>query len=385
MNGDEVIETLVWFSLFPILYAYIGYPLGIWALGRLRRGQVIPFPDNHEPTVTLLISAHNEEKVIGDKLDNCRDLDYPPGLLQIIVVSDASTDETDAIVRLRKEEGFSLVRLPERLGKVEGINRVVPGARGEILILSDANSHYRRDAIRKLTRHFADPSVGLVSGRLLLVTPLEASAGRKESLYWRYECWVRGLESRLGRVIGATGPIYAFRKEIFEEVPSNMICDLMLPVRIAMKRFRVLYDPDAVCIEDAAAAVVPELRRRVRNASRGTRTLLRLLKEAVASGWWGIGIQLVSHKLFRWLALGFLFGVFLGSAFAGGAMFRWFLVFQSLFYGLAVSGWLLDRLGVQRNPFLGPYFLVAAHAASLLGVFLGLVTRGKPYWTPRNA
>lgn len=319
------------------------------------------------------------------KIDNSLDLDYPAERFEIAVISDASTDGTDGIVAGRGGGVIGLMRFSERVGKVEGINRAVPGLRAGIVVLSDANTMYRRDAVRKLVRHFADPEVGLVSGELRLVNPRLESAGAHESWYWRYECWVRRSESRLGRLTGATGPVYAFRRELFRPVDSGMFCDLVVPVRIAMQGFRTVYDPEAVGQEEAADDIGTDLRRRFRNGARGIRSAVRLLGEATIRGRLDLVFQLVSHKLLRWLTFPLMVGVLAGTGLGEAPGFRMAFLLQVVFYAVALTGGILDRFGVRRSPWLAPYHFVVAQAAVFAGLMSGLTRRGKPYWSPRRA
>ncbi|MBI4161311.1 MAG: glycosyltransferase family 2 protein [Acidobacteria bacterium] len=383
-GGRLNIRIVFWVSLTLLGYAWAGYPLLLWILGRGRRW---PAPEEPArlPAVSLLIPAHNEAEVLPAKLDNCRDLDYPADRLEIVVISDASTDATDRFAEERGGANVRLFRLPDRLGKVEGLNRAVPGVRGEILVVSDANTMLRRDAIRNLVRHFGDRSVGLVSGELRLVNPGATLAGAKESLYWRYECRVRRFESRLGRIMGATGPLYACRTGLFRPVPPNMFDDLVIPVRILLAGYSTRYDPDAVGWEEAAGDVRSDLHRRLRNASRGARSTRLLLGEAFRLGAPGVSLQLFSHKLLRWVTFPLLVGIFAGSAAFGAPPARVFLLLQALFYAAAITGGILDRVRRSSNPFLAPYYFTAAQAASFVGLLVGLTTRGNPYWSPRGA
>jgi hypothetical protein len=185
--------------------------------------------------------------------------------------------------------------------------------------------------------------------------------------------------------MGATGPIYAFRKELFRPVPPTSFADLVIPVRIALAGFRTVHDPEAVGREEAATDIGSDLRRRVRNGARGFRSVALLLREAFRSGGWAVAGQLLSHKILRWLSLPLLGGVFVGSGLATGAALRLIWYLQIPFYAAAALGAVLDRMGIRRNPFQSPYYLVAAQAAIFIGLAIGAFSRGKPYWSPRGA
>lgn len=213
------IEVLFWLSLFVIIYAYAGYPILLWSLSRFLKRK--PSADalskaHHLPMVTLIVSAYNEEKVIGDKLNNALALDYPRELLEIVVVSDGSSDGTVRIVSGFADQGVVLRHYEGRIGKTACLNQVVPLATGEIIVFSDANSTYERGALKALVRSFQDRTIGFVTGwtryvshrdRMAVVNPL--------GLYSRLELITKELESRLGSCVGADGAIFAIRRELY--------------------------------------------------------------------------------------------------------------------------------------------------------------------------
>ncbi len=205
-----VAEIVFWSSAAALLYTYAGYPILLAVVSTLRPRKVQR--GEFEPTVSVIITAYNEERDLAAKLENTLTLDYPRELLEIIVASDCSTDRTDDIVRQFAARGVQLNRRPERLGKTAAQNAAVEQARGEIILFSDATSLYQPNVLRAMMPNFADAKVGCVAGRLLYVDPSESHIGRGARSYWSYETFLKKHESRVGSLIGASGCLYAVRR-----------------------------------------------------------------------------------------------------------------------------------------------------------------------------
>ncbi len=251
-------RAVFWGSFAGLAWTHAGYPIAAAALARARPRPV--WKADVTPTVTLIVPAHDEEDVIGGRVENLLALDYPPELLEIVVASDASTDRTDAIVEeiAAREPRVRLVRCP-RGGKLATINRVHTEGRGEVLAFTDANTRWKRDALRTLVRAFADEDVGYVTGRL----ELRDSAGtNREGVYWRYELRLREAESALGSVTGGNGAIYAVRRRDFVAQPYGQ--DAALPAFMVQRGRRAVYEPDAVAYEKPARNLEDEYGRKAR-------------------------------------------------------------------------------------------------------------------------
>src|SRR4051794_7169987 len=254
-----VSKALFWTSLGALAWTHAAYPLAAAAAARLR-GRSVRIYDEHRPTVSVVVAAHDEESVIERRLDNLLALDYPPELLEFVVASDASTDRTDELVESYADRGVRLVRCP-RGGKVAAQNRAVPETSGEILAFSDANCTWAPDALRTLVRSFADPDVAYVCGRLSL---LAADGTNREGAYWRYETWLREQESALCSVTGGNGSIYAVRRADYVDVDPRFGHDLAFPSLMVQRGRRAVYDPEAVAYEKPSRDVEDEYRRKVR-------------------------------------------------------------------------------------------------------------------------
>lgn len=355
-------------------YAYAGYPLLLAAAALLRPAPAVRRAPL-EPTVSIVIVAHDEEATIERKILNCLDLDYPADRLEVLVASDGSTDRTDEVVRRHESRGVRLLSLAGPNGKPSALNVAVPRARGEIVVLCDARQRLDRAALRELVAPFADPSVGAVSGELHIESD-QGSAGEGVAAYWGYEKVIRGLESRVGSTAGVTGALYAIRRASFPALDPRLILDdVAVPMAVAASGLRVLFEPRAKAFDRSARDAAAEYRRKVRTLA-GNYQLVSLwpwlLNPARNPLFW----QFVSHKLAR-LAVPWCLPLLFASSGVLALSSAWFLpVFaaQAAFYLLAGAGRLLEGSGVRLRVFSVPYAFVllnVAAAAALLGFLRG--------------
>lgn len=373
-----ILEIMFWTSVTVVAYVYVGYPLALWLVTR-RRQPLRPVAAER-PSVTLVVSVFNEERCIAAKLDNCLALDYPNNRLEIVVVSDASTDGTDSIVESYANQGIRLLHMERRGGKTLGLNAAVESASGDIVVFSDANAMYWRGAIEALAAHFSDPSVGAVIGESRYVEP-ESDAGRSESLYWDYERTIKRLESRNGSVVGGDGAIYAVRKTLYTPMSADTISDFANPLQVVRAGYRCLYEPAAFSWEATAEGFSKEFDRKVRIVNRAWRALMSMkdLLNPLRFGWFAW--QLLSHKLLRWLVPLFLAVAFISNALLVGThpVYNVSVAAQLLFYGLATAGALMDeRDGLAKLVYI-PYYFCLVNFASVKGILEAY--RGKTYAT----
>ena len=363
-------KILFWLSLGGIFWTHAGYPLSAALLARLVRRELGRAP--YEPTVTVIVPAHDEEEAIGARIDNLLALDYPPELLEILVVSDGSTDRTDEIVAAHaaREPRVRLLALP-RGGKLAALNTAVGHSDREVVAFSDANSRWSSDTLRMLVRGLADDDVAYVCGKLVLERP---DGGNREGAYWRYELWLRESESALGSITGGNGAVYAVRRADY--VPNPWGQDLGLPVETVKRRKRAVYDPEALAFEKPSATFEDEYRRKVRMFRWAWQHLLNggLLRGVGPL----YGFQLFSHRVLRY-ASGLLHVVWLGSSLA--------LVGEGWLYRGALAaqlGWLaLAALGRLRVPVPGAglayYYLLVTWAT--VAALAGYLRHGvSPHW-----
>jgi peptidoglycan/xylan/chitin deacetylase (PgdA/CDA1 family)/glycosyltransferase involved in cell wall biosynthesis len=380
------LATLAALSLTVLFYVYVGYPLLLTLLMRVRGERVVRRGDRLPP-VSLVISAHNEAKVIRRKLENTAQLDYPRELLEIVVVSDASTDGTDEIAaEYTASQGVLVARQPERAGKTAGLNRTLPTLRGEIVVFSDANALYQPDALKMLVRNFADPQVGCVTGEARYIEGGRTAADAGERTYWDYEIRLKRLETAIGSMVGGDGAIYAIRAKLWKALPVAAINDFLNPLQIVNAGWRGVYEPDAICYEDTAGTVAREYHRRVRIVSRSLRAVFHEpgVLNPFHTGWFAVSV--ISHKLLRWLT-----GAFVPIAAAGAASMvlstanTWQLASWA---GIAFGGAVVFR-PTRRVAAMAGYFSVI-QAASLVGVVKGAFGRVSGTWStareePANA
>ena len=332
---DVPIMVIFWICAAAVVYAYLAYPLVIWALAKcFGRDRHAPHHAREElPSVSLLVAAHDEEAVIAQRLINALAMDYPPERLQIAVACDGCTDATASIVQSFAGRGVKLLKFKRRRGKAAVLNAAILELAGQIVILSDANTDIDPAAPRKLIRWFTDPRVGAVCGRLVLTDPL---TGRNaDSIYWKYETFLKRCESRLGALLGANGAIYAIRRNLFVPIPDGTIVDdFVLPLLTTLKnRCAIIYENEAIASEETPADLRSEFRRRSRIGAgdfQSLGTLWRLLDPR--RGW--IAFTFLSHKILRWLCPFFILSLMVCNLFLlHRPLYRYTLLLQ--------AGWLL--------------------------------------------
>jgi cellulose synthase/poly-beta-1,6-N-acetylglucosamine synthase-like glycosyltransferase len=337
---EIALAACLWTCLALVLYAYAGYPLVIYGLSRLfgRRAEARDIEEADLPRVSLLIAAYNEEAEIDGRLRNALAMDYPSDRLEIVVGSDGSTDDTVAIIRRFADRGVRLLDAEHRRGKASVLNAAVPELAGEIVLLSDANTQIDPAAARKLVRWFRDPEVGAVCGRLVLTDP--ATGRNADSLYWKYETFLKRCEGRLGALLGANGAIYAIRKELFAPIPPETIVDdFVIPLLAKLRtNCSILYDCEAVAFEETPAHVGAEFHRRSRIGAGGFQSIgmLRGLLDP-RRGW--VAFSFFSHKILRWLCPFFLIGLMASNAAllaSGRPLYRLLFLGQVAFYAASL-------------------------------------------------
>lgn len=365
-------EICFWLSVFLIVHVYVGYPLGIYfrAKCRTRRNT------NHNehgasatarvPFLTVLIPAYNEEHWIARKIENALELDYPRDHLQIIVACDGCTDTTVAIARQYSERGVGIYDFQPRSGKTATLNRAIPIARGEIILLTDANALLAPDVPSLLVEQFRDPAVGCVTGQRVCL-PTAGAASKGEGLYWRYEAWIKSSESILGSCLGSHGQAMAFRKSLFREIPV-IGDDFFIPMSMLITgAAQVRFESRAMALIPAAANLHLECERKVRSHVSLLCDLPYLragLNPFTSPIWW----RFLSHHVLRLLvpfamATAFVLGLSLWNA---NLVYRTLVVVQCVFYAAATIGACSQKVGVRPTLFYAPFYFVFANLAVVL-------------------
>ena len=374
---------LIVFLLFIIFYSYAGYPLTILFLSLFSNSKVKK-DDNFLPEVSLLIAAYNEEEGIADKIKNSLELDYPKDKLEIVVVSDGSTDRTDEIVKSFEKDGIRLFRVEGRVGKTEARNQAVLAMRKEIIVFSDATAVYKKDAIRKMVRNFADPSVGMVSGNLTYFEKGQSSMGLATKIYWNYELAIKRAQSRMHTLTGAIGCINAFRRKLYHVLPPNIIEDFTEPLMIVAQGYRIAYEEEAVSYERTTQKPSQEFNMRVRVIRGGMKGFLYAFRRLNFKDHTFVLLQLFGHKVLRWLVPVFLITLFIVNL----AAFIWghntlvdiLMVAQFLCYSMALLGMLWRPPGILGKIASIPTYFVIVNAASLKALYLTLTTDLEATW-----
>lgn len=394
-----MIALIFWLCVGLIVYVYFLYPALLWLLARFFPNPLHRADDKTFalPSVTLLISAYNEEVVIAQKIVNSLAIDYPTDRLEIITAVDGHDDRTSEIVQSFVNEGIKLSYSPQRVGKINAIHRAVQNAVGEIIVITDANTFFAKDALIKLIAPFADPAVGAVSGEKV-VLPQGDSLANSEGLYWKFESFIKKQETRLGSCTGVSGEIFALRRSLYERVPEKVINDdFFLAMLVLRKGYRVVYSPEALTFEKASLSAKEEAVRRSRIVAGRYQAL-----------WMGLHIlplkspvlvwQVFSHKFLRPVVPFAMLGALLANIVAviwpvNNAAHPWFQVagkagwfwlgLQVLFYGLAWLGCLMRKRNkassLEKILYL-PSFLVNSNLAAISGLILYLSGRQTNLW-----
>jgi poly-beta-1,6-N-acetyl-D-glucosamine synthase len=370
-------KWVFWVGVALVTYSYVGYLALLWVRSRMN-----PHPSmrgKFEPFVSVVMVVRNEQGVLAGKIRNLLAIDYPPEKLQIVVVSDGSTDDTEAILRVQAENPqvhALLNQLPR--GKAQGLNDAMSVAQGDIIVFTDARQMIERNAFRMLLENFADPHVGAVSGELMLGDPASGESGRGMGLYWQIEKRVRELESATGSVIGATGAIYAVRRDLVPELPPDTILDdVFIPLHVAKQGFRVLFDNRARAWDNPDLGAEREFRRKVRTLS-GNYQLLQIVPWLLRKEN-PLRFALISHKLLRLVVPFALIAVLVSAAFVPETFYRAAFWAQLGFYTLGLMGWIGWKLGpLSRLSDVASTF-VALNAAALVA-FSKFITGQKTVW-----
>ena len=356
----------------------------IWILGEIKF--IYSEQDsNYTPSVTLLISAYNESSIIKKKIENSLALKYPSKKLDIVVVSDGSTDDTEKIVNEFDNKNVSLHKISKRVGKTEAQNRGVKISSAEIIVFSDANAMYEPDAVLHLIKHFSDNSVGCVSGQLSYAERSSAkSTADFEKDYWHIEQWMKLAESKLSVLTGANGSIYAVRRELYVKLDADIISDFIEPLLVVLNGKRFIYEPLAISLELSSKNLLNEFKRKRRIVKRSIYGLWqhkRILNPA-RTGF--LSIALISHKVLRWLTPIFVI-IITGTSGLLMESFFYSIIFLSIvsLFSLGILGLLLPNKMLPN--FLGSLaYLIAIFVADFFALLEFFFGRVETHWTPER-
>lgn len=376
-----ILSILFWLLLFIIFYTYIGYGLVLWVLVQLRnlfKKSSKKYDLSYEPEVCLFVTAFNEKDYIEQKVANSFALDYPKNKIQYIWVTDGSDDGTPDL--LKEYPNLEVFHEPERKGKMNAMNRGMQFVKAPIVIFSDTNTVLGVNSIREIVKEFSKSNVGCVAGeKRIFENQVESAAGAGEGLYWKFESWIKKMDSDLNTAVGAVGELFAIRTELFEKVETDtLLDDFIISLRIAQKGYKIAYSPEAYAQETASLNVNEEIKRKVRIAAGGMQTIFRLKSLLNFFKYGLLTWQYISHKVLRWtitpLSLFLLYFVNLLIVYRNGSwaadnFFTIFFYVQNFCYYVALAGWYFENRRIRNKLFFAPYYFVMINYAAILGIF----------------
>ncbi len=379
-----LVEILFFSFLFLLFYVYAVYPFLVQLLAKVRP-QVVRKGD-FEPTVTLIIPAYNEERHIRNTIENKLGLAYPVDKLEILIVSDGSTDLTDSIVREYADKGVRLLRQEPRAGKTSGLNKAIAEARGEIIFFSDANSIHDQNALRALVANFSDTQVGYVTGKMVYANPDGSTIGDGCSAYMKYENFLRECETRIGSVVGVDGGVDAVRRQLYIPMNADQLPDFVLPLAVVDQGYRVVYEPNALLCEDALDKTADEYRMRMRVSLRALWALYDMRRLLFPGKSLGYAWQLWSHKVLRYLCFVFLLGAYFSNIVlvVQGKVYILFLILQSFFYCSAALSPFFERAGKRNRLFFLSYYFCIINLAAGHAFVAFILGKKMVIWNPRK-
>lgn len=371
--------TVFILSFFILIYTFVGYPVILGILSGLFGKKVNK--EEYYPYVSLIISAYNEEEVIREKIANCFELDYPKDKLEIVVASE-STDNTNKIVKEFEGQGVVLFHYDEREGKRATLYKTVPFVKGEIVVFSDANAMYRRDAVKKLVRNFSDSRIGCVTGRLKYRSSKGSSIGKGETAYWEFDHILKMLSSKLFSMGGGVnGSILAVRKELYDPIDKFRGDDYEIACRVEIKGYGVVIEPEAISYEEPSATSGQEFSRKVRLASWNLKSTILLLTEALKSKRLLTAFILFSHRFLRYTTPLWLLSMFVSNTFLLNGLFFYAFVLQLIFYGFALIGLIMEKAAFRVNlVFLLPFYFCMVNYAALIALIKNLSGKTEMFW-----
>jgi biofilm PGA synthesis N-glycosyltransferase PgaC len=368
------LETIFYISVIIIFYTYIGYAVLMYIIAGLLKAIGTRQHENASmPSLTVIVSAYNEEDCIEEKIKNSLSLDYPAASLHFIFVTDGSDDSTPAIVS--KYPQIRLLHSPVRSGKTAAIDRAMKEVQTDVVVFTDANTLLNRDALLHINRHYADKKTGAVAGEKRVDTTGVSDAVSGEGFYWRCESMIKRSESALYSVMGAAGELFSIRTILYESVsPDTIVDDLVISMKIAAKGYRIRYEPRAYAVEKSSASVTEERKRKVRIAAGGVQAMLRLPFLLLPFPRPLLWFEYISHRVLRWvvtpylLIASFLLNNWLVYEQKAGSITVILLFVQFVFYAAACAGYLLRKKKLRFRLFFLPYYFCLMNYGMIEGM-----------------
>ena len=388
-----ILQFIFWILLIILFYTFVGYAFVLFVLLKIKKifftKKVQNSDISYEPDICLFVTAFNEKDYVNQKVANSFSLDYPKEKIQYLWITDGSDDGTPDL--LRKYDQLEVHHLPERRGKMHAMNRGVKFVKAPIIIFSDTNTILGKQSIREIVAKFRNPKTGCVAGEKRIVEKdTDSAAGAGEGLYWKFESWIKRMDSELNSAVGAVGELFAIRTSLFEDVEEDtLLDDFMISLRIAQKGFNIAYTPNAYAEETASLNVKEELKRKIRIAAGGIQTIFRLKSLLNPFRYGVLSWQYFSHKVLRWtLAPISLILILLVNFLIVWQQNKWFepgfytitLYVQVLCYLSALVGWYFENRKIRLKLLFVPYYFASINYAAILGIIRFLKGKQTVNW-----
>ena len=379
----RVWEYIFGVSCFIVFYNYIGYGIIIFLINALKTKKKQPSEVNEDffPTVSFIVAAYNEEECIQQKIINSLEQNYPPKQIEFIFITDGSTDKTPELIL--RHPSIQLLHKPERKGKSAALNRAVQAAKNDILIFSDANTLLNDDATRNIARHYRDQRVGGVAGekKVINLSANSHEVGDSEGAYWKYESFLKKLDSEFYSVVGAAGELFSVRRKSYESISYAVILDdFVISMKVAQKGYRIMYEPGAYAMELPSFSMQDEQKRKIRIAAGGFQAIAMLGSLLLFWKQPRLSFLYISHRVLRWtlsplcLVLAFISNLIL-FLISHNFLFKALFIVQLSFYLLAFFASLVSLKNNRFKIFKLPYYFVFMNISVFQGFFRFL--RGK--------
>ena len=385
----KTLEVIFWISLAIIFYTYLGYGIILTLLVKIKELFVKPkaFESTEIPEVTLLIAAYNEESIVHEKMKNTLSLNYPKDKIHVVWCTDGSNDNTNGLLSTYKDNGVDIFFQPKRQGKTAALNRSVPLISTSIVIFTDANTMLNENAIMEIAKCFNNPKVGCVAGeKRIAVRESDGAAAGGEGIYWKYESFLKKMDSRLYTTVGAAGELFAIRSELFEEMPQDtLLDDFILSMRIAAKGKKIEYCDRAYAEEYGSANMNEEEKRKVRISAGGLQSIVRLKSLLNPFSYGLLSVQYISHRVLRWSLTPILLFLLLPIniiivCLSQNAIYGAILLLQILFYAMGLWGYYLSTKQIRNKILYIPYYFLFMNINVIRGFNYLRKKKGSGVW-----
>ncbi len=389
-----MLKFLFYFSFFIVFYSYIGYGILLYLLVKIKvyflSRENLRQPDPaFEPEMTLVVAAFNEAGFIEQKIQNCLELDYPAVKLKLIFITDGSDDTTPEIIS--RYNRILLLHQTERKGKLAAMNRAIGHVETPYVIFSDANALLNLSAIREIVKHYADPKVGAVAGEKKIISgDKDTAVAAGEGIYWKYESFLKKLDSKFYSVVGAAGELFSIQTALFHKLTGDIIIeDFVQSLQLCMAGWLVRYEPNAYATEAASPSMREEQKRKVRIAAGAFQSMVILKSLFNIFRYPALSFQFISHRILRWtlcpvcLIVCFISNIFLVWM-NSGQFYIVVLLVQTVFYAMALAGWIFARRNIKMKAFYIPYYFLFMNLSVFQGFYKYIRKKQTAVWEKAN-